>query len=279
MPNATPLGRIRNAIMNAAHRKVAFAPVNRHLDDVRTSVGLPKQGRAVLDTFMSPYLWLQDTVPSFEYPRSDLPPQVHFIGPLLPPAQPDFDEPDWWDALTGPRPVVLVTQGTVRNEDSQLFEPALRALADLDVELIITTGGGTVSLPDRLGPNVHAVDYVPFAELMPHVAVYVTNGGYGGVQMALANGVPIVVAGATEDKPEVGARVAWSGCGIRIAGDPDAAAVRNAVLKVLDDDSCRANARRLAAEIGTYDAGTLGSELLEQLATTQAPVLRTAVST
>jgi UDP:flavonoid glycosyltransferase YjiC (YdhE family) len=35
----------------------------------------------------------------------------------------------------------------------------------------------------------------------------VTNGGYGGVQMALAHAVPLVVAGAKEDKPEVAGRV------------------------------------------------------------------------
>ena len=40
--------------------------------------------------------------------------------------------------------------------------------------------------------------------------VYVTNGGYGGVQYALCHGVPIVATGGKEDKPEVGARVAWS---------------------------------------------------------------------
>ena len=39
----------------------------------------------------------------------------------------------------------------------------------------------------------------------------VTNGGYGGVQQALANGVPLVVAGDSEDKPEVAARVAVVG--------------------------------------------------------------------
>jgi UDP:flavonoid glycosyltransferase YjiC (YdhE family) len=279
MPSSTPPGRVRNAIMNAVHRKVAFGPVSRHLDDVHASVGLPRQGRALLDTLLSPYLWLQDTVPSFEYPRSDLPPQVHFIGPLLPAVSPDFRPPDWWDDVTGSRRLVLVTQGTVRNDDSQLFEPALRALADLAVQVIVTTGGGSVSLPDRPAPNIRVVDYIPFVQLMPHVSAYVTNGGYGGVQLALANGVPIVVAGATEDKPEVGARVAWSGCGIRITGAPDAAAIRSAVQKVLDDDSYRANARRLAAEAATYDSGTLGSELLEQLATTQAPVLRTAITT
>jgi UDP:flavonoid glycosyltransferase YjiC (YdhE family) len=73
--------------------------------------------------------------------------------------------------------------------------------------------------------------------------------------------------------------VAWSGCGIRIAGDPEPAAIRSAVQKVLDDDFYRTNARLLAAEAATYDSGTLGSELLEQLATTQAPVLRPATTT
>ena len=279
MPSSGPAGQIRNAVMNAAHRKMAFGPVNRHLDEVRESVGLPRQGRAVLDTFMSPYLWLQDTVPSFEYPRSDLPEQVHFIGPLLPEPSADFVAPEWWGEVTGPHRVVLVTQGTVRNDDTNLFEPAIDALADEDLQVIVTTGGGTAPWTRQLPTNIRVVDHVPFVELMPHVDAFVTNGGYGGVQMALANGVPIVVAGATEDKPEVGARVAWSGTGIRIAGKPTAPAIRRAVHKVIREDSYRAKSRQLAAEIATYDAGTLGAELLEQLAHTKTPVLRQAVST
>jgi UDP:flavonoid glycosyltransferase YjiC (YdhE family) len=136
-----------------------------------------------------------------------------------------------------------------------------------------------VSLPDRLAPNIRGVDYIPFVELIPHVDAYVTNGGCGGVPMALANGAPIVVAGATEDKPEVGARVAWSACDIRTAGEPDADAIGSAIQRVLEDDSCRTNARRLAAGADSYDSGTLDSELLKQPATTQAPVLRTTATT
>lgn len=276
MPSSSGLGRARNALMNAAHRKIAFRPVNRHLDDVRESVGLPRQHRAVLDTVMSPYLWLQDTVPSFEYPRSDLPPQVHFIGPLLPPASPDFVPPDWWNDVTGAARVVLVTQGTVRNDDTTLFTPAIEALADVNAQVVLATGGGARALPETLPANVRVVDYVPFAELMPHVDAFVTNGGYGGVQMALAHGVPIVVAGATEDKPEVAARVAWSGTGVRIAGRPTAGAIRRAVHEVVCIDSYRTNARRLATEIASYDAAATGAALLEQLATSQAPVWRTS---
>ena len=70
---------------------------------------------------------------------------------------------------------------------------------------------------------------------------YVTNGGYGGVQYALLYGVPIVATGGKEDKPEVGARVAWSGVGRRIRTEnPKPAALRAAIHDVLDRPQYRA---------------------------------------
>jgi MGT family glycosyltransferase len=274
MPNAGPLGRVRNRVMNRVHRRIVFGPVNRHLDDVREQVGLPRRRAAVLDTFLSEYLYLQDCAESFEYPRSDLPPQVHFTGPLLPDPPADFDPPAWWPELQSGRPVVLVTQGTVRNEDDLLFAPALAALADEDVLVVATTGGG-VSLEGDLPPNVRVEPFVPYAALMPHVSAYLTNGGYGGVQMALAHGVPTLVCGATEDKPEVAARVAWSGAGIRLTTKrPEPAPIREAVRQLLTDNTYRMNAQRLAADIATYDAPGIASELVEQLARTGRPVLR-----
>ena len=66
----------------------------------------------------------------------------------------------------------------------------------------------------RLPANVRVERFIPHDRLLPHVDVMVTNGGYGGVQQALAHGVPLVVAGDSEDKPEVAARVHWSGAGV-----------------------------------------------------------------
>ena len=74
----------------------------------------------------------------------------------------------------------------------------------------------------------------------------VTNGGYGAVQRALASGVPLVVAGDTEDKPEVAARVAWTGAGINLGtGSPTPHAVRTAVHTVLGDPRYLQRAREL----------------------------------
>ncbi|WP_369045584.1 glycosyltransferase [Sinomonas sp. P10A9] len=271
-----PIGRARNAVLTAAHRRIIFGPVSRHLDDVRSSVGLPRQGRDMVDTFATPYLYLQDTAESFEYPRSDLPPQVHFIGPLLTADRTLPKRPQWWDEATSGRPVVLVTQGTVTNVDDHLIGATLEALAGKDPLVIVAGADASLPLPDPLPSNVRIEGYVPMAALMPHVTAYVTNGGYGGVQRALAQGVPIVVAAGSEDKPEVAARVAWSGAGIRLPQRPSAAEMRRALEALDTDPHYRANGRRIADDMASHRPAEEGADLLEQLGRTHSPVIRGA---
>ena len=80
--------------------------------------------------------------------------------------------------------------------------------------------------------------------------VFVTNGGYGGVQFALAHGVPVVIAPGKEDKVEVAARVVWSGTGVNLRRQrPTGARVRRGVRRVLADPSFRTAAARIGAEL------------------------------
>jgi UDP:flavonoid glycosyltransferase YjiC (YdhE family) len=92
--------------------------------------------------------------------------------------------------------------------------------------------------------------FIPHDRLLPHVDVMVTNGGYGGVHQALAHGVPLVVAGDSEDKPEVAARVHWAGAGVDLhTGRPSPARLAEAVRGVLGRPTYAARARALQAEI------------------------------
>lgn len=76
------------------------------------------------------------------------------------------------------------------------------------------------------------------------------NGGYGGVQYALRYGVPIVATGGKEDKPEVGARVAWSGVGRRIRTErPTPRALRRDILAVLNQPRYRQASQRVATDM------------------------------
>ncbi|HEY9668950.1 MAG TPA: nucleotide disphospho-sugar-binding domain-containing protein [Coleofasciculaceae cyanobacterium] len=158
-----------------------------------------------------------------------------------------------------------------------MIVPTLQALADEDVLIVATTGVQPVeSLKLAQYPtNARIEPFIPHSQLLPHVDVMVTNGGYNGVQMALANGVPLVAAGQTEDKPEVCARIDWSGVGINLkTKTPTPAQIKNAVKKILSSPQYRQNAERMKADICHYDAPTISATLLEQLAATKQPVLR-----
>jgi UDP:flavonoid glycosyltransferase YjiC (YdhE family) len=268
-PATTALGRTGNRI---AHRfgRLFLGRLNPALNERRAALGLPPllRGRTVDDLLRSPMLHLQPTTPDFEYPRRGLPPQVHFVGPLIPPPT-DTALPAWWDELDGSRPVVHVTQGTVATDPGALIRPTLDALADTEV-LVVATGRVEGPVPG----NARVAGFLPHPLLLPKVDAMVTNGGYNGVLTALAHGVPLVVGGRSEDKPAVCARVAWSGAGIDLRTDrPSAARVGEAVRVVLDDPSYRRNARRIRASFESHDAAGESARLLEKLARTGATVV------
>ena len=148
-----------------------------------------------------------------------------------------------------------MTQGTIDNHDlSSLIGPTLRALADEDVLTVAATGGRPIgAIPGPLPDNARVAEFIPYDLLLPRVDVMVTNGGYGGVQYALAHGVPLVVAGSSEDKPEVAARVHWSGTGINLrAGRPTQPAIRQPSGPCSRGASYRQRAAELGADMARY---------------------------
>lgn len=273
----------KNRILNWVVLRALFGSVNRAYRRGRVAAGLPA-GTATYFDVLSPDLYLHPTIPAFEYPRSDLPPQVHLVGPWLPrtPADPAALPPWWSDveaAYTDGTPIVFVTQGTLAIELDHLLRPALLALAHEHVLVVaITTrphdGPGTVGL-DHIPANARLAPFVPYHAIMALASVVVTNGGYGGVQQALHHGVPLVVAAGSEEKPEIAARVAWSGTGIDLrTGRPSPKAIRTAVLRVLSEVSYRERARALASEMADYNGPERAADLIERLAAAQVPILR-----
>jgi UDP:flavonoid glycosyltransferase YjiC (YdhE family) len=276
-PGSGPFSRLRNRALSTFTSRVVFRDVQRHHQRVREQVGLRRTRTDLFDSAVSPYLYLHAGTDAFEYPRRDLPPQVHFVGPLLP-DPPAVPRPGWWHELDGSRPVVLVTQGTVATDVEQLVVPSLAALADEPV-FVVVAGVPTIQRGRlRIPANARVEPFVPFAELMPKVSVMVTNGGYGGVQYALGHGVPLVVAGTTEDKPEIAARVAWSGAGINLrTRTPSAAQVRDAVRTLLDDAAYRGRAHAIRDSYAAHDAPTRAADLIEMVARTGRPATRDAL--
>jgi MGT family glycosyltransferase len=257
-----------------AFEKAVFAPVGEYLNSRLAEIGLEPLRRNLYDAMVElPDAYLQLTVPRFELPRRQLAPSVHFVGPL--PITPNqAPVPPWAQDLDGSRKVVLVTQGTLTNDDfSELVLPALQALADEpDIIVVVTTGGRPVeTLGGPLPENVRVAQYLPFEWVLSKIDAFVTNGGYGSVNQALSFGVPIVTAGTAADRGDVSARVAWSGVGVNLATNaPTAAALRPAVRSVLDDPKYCAQAALYAKEARDIDTPSEILRILRQ----QLPAVR-----
>jgi len=275
LPSASRIGKLRNRVIKHIGNML-FRSEQAYYMQIRAALGLPRNNRPLTAQFAQ-YLYLQGSTESFEYPRRDLPPYVHFVGPLLPPRLANFSPPTWWGKLTGGRPVVLVTQGTLATDPNALIVPTLRALANDDLLVIATANPAKLR---GIPANTHCEPFIPFMELMPFVSVLVTNGGYGGVQTALAHGVPIVAAGATEDKPEIANRIQWSGVGLNLkTATPTTEQIHSAVKTTLFDSRYRQNAQRIQVDIARHNSPAEAAALLEQLAVTRQPVHRDSIRT
>ena len=265
LPPARLFNRWRNAILAALNRRV-WARADHILDQLHRAV----HGQALPGQIVNWLAWadavVQFTVPSFEYPRSDAPASLHFVGPLSATGS-QAPRPDWWGDLDGARPVIHVTQGTVANKDyAQVIAPTLEALAGEDVLVTVATGGRPLDTLPPLPANARAAEYLPYDELLPRTDVFVTNGGYGGIQYALRYGLPIVATGGKEDKPEVGARVAWSGVGRRIRTErPTPSALRRDILAVLNQPRYQQASRRVAAEMAAAPGFTGLADIVDRL--------------
>ncbi|MGK2902546.1 MAG: glycosyltransferase [Mycobacterium sp.] len=239
--------------MTAVAHRVIMRGSQRRFDRALRSAGSRPAPVFISDWPRLAEAVVQLSVQEFEYPRSDLPPTVEFVGPVLG-ATPKGDRglPDWWSDVQQARAVVHVTQGTFDNTDlDQLISPTLAALGDRDDLLVVVTTARTdVRLTRRVPANARVTDWLPYSALMPHVDVMVTNGGYGGVHYALRHGVPLVVAGETSDKAEVAARVDHTGVGVDLrTSTPTAAAIGEAVDRVLRDGRYRVAGLRIQRAI------------------------------
>ncbi|TDZ53212.1 UDP-glucosyltransferase A1 [Colletotrichum trifolii] len=197
---------------------------------------------------------LQMCIPPLELPRSDWPPNFKFGGTLPRKEVPaDYAYPVWWDEIvdnsTRPEPerkkVVFVAQGTVVQDYGDMILPTIRGLADrrdLIVMAVLGAKGAELRLSDgeALPCNVRVVDYLLYDAALPFADVFAVTGGYGALSHGMTNGVPMVLAGDSEDKIEVSLRGESAGCAIALrSGRPSQEEIVGAINAILEDVGCK----------------------------------------
>jgi UDP:flavonoid glycosyltransferase YjiC (YdhE family) len=153
-------------------------------------------------------------------------------------------------------PLVYVTFGTFANSDVELFRVALRALAELPVSVLVTTGdedvaAGIEDVPD----NAVVAGFVPQAAILPRCSAVVHHAGAGTTFGLLAHALPSVAAPQSADNFAIARHLAAAGAAIVLPpGEVVEKAVRDAVVEVLARPEPRTAAQRLAGEIAAMPA-------------------------
>lgn len=177
--------------------------------------------------------------------------------------------PEWWAGSDDP--LLYVTFGSVAAGMGlfpDLYRDVLDALADLPVRILLTIGdAGNPAALEPTATNVHVERWWPQEAVLPHASAAVGHGGFGTTLACLAAGVPMVVVPLFADQPHNARRVRAIGAGITLDGGPaSVGALSKAVRRILDDDSYRTAARRIAHEITLLPPVSDSIPRLEELA-------------
>ncbi|WP_165071118.1 glycosyltransferase [Paludisphaera rhizosphaerae] len=244
--------------------------VRTHVNQVRASHGLRPMDSSVNAHMAKVPLYLVPSVREVDYGRQDLPPSVRYVGPCVWNKAEDAPPPPWLDELPTDVPWVHVTEGTAHYQDPVVLRAAVKGLAGLPMQVILTTGSQRDPEELGLGPiasNIRVERFVSHSDLLPRCAGLVTTGGAGTVLTALQLGVPQIIVPTHWDKPDNARRVMEAGAGLKLTPrrcTPEG--LRAAVEHLLAEPSFRQNARRIARVMAEHPGPAGAAELLEELA-------------
>jgi UDP:flavonoid glycosyltransferase YjiC (YdhE family) len=151
----------------------------------------------------------------------------------------------------GQRPVILVTRSTVADpRPDRMMTRVVAAAAGEDVDVVLVRPDRSVARRP-LPPNVTTTDWLPFADVLPHVAGIVHHGGAGTLMAALAAGLPQVVVPGAGDRTVHARLVAARGAGLAVPQDE---IDPQTLLRLVSDPALRQASQEVAAEIAAMPA-------------------------
>lgn len=208
--------------------------------------------------------------------------EVAYVGPVIY-QKPGAKLPDYLDALDPNRPISWVYTGNPR-----YFEPivtwgdsivvtraCIEALADEDVEVVLTTGYHDLPVEaGSLPANFHYESYVPGIAMAERCQLMIHHGGHGACLTGPYTGTPAIIIPTFSERESNARRIAALGAAEIIVPTEDAEAekhvsvdeVRAKFKRVLSDPSYAENARLVGERMRDHGGASEAARLIEGLA-------------
>lgn len=191
---------LMTVLLNAIKKKYTAEPVMK----LRRELGIADYGSPVFEGQHSPQLVLALFSSLFAQPQPDWPPQASATGfafydghheQEMPPALAQFLE-------AGPAPIVFTLGSSAVWVARDFFHESIAAAKILGCRAVLLIGDERNFVSEPLPPEIIAVNYAPFASLLPHACAVVHHGGIGTTAQGLRAGVPTLIVPFAFDQPD-----------------------------------------------------------------------------
>ena len=257
------LSRLRNRV--ARHLLLSMAaPIFTDVNQQRREWGLKPYARP--EEGLSKLAQITQLPAALEFKiNGKMPVGLYYAGPFLRTKQRlvvDFP----WDRLDS-RPLIYASLGTLQNGSEAIFKKIAEACASLDVQLLISLGGGLD--PTELGTLVGdplVVRFAPQLDILKRAALVITHAGLNTVLESLSEAVPLVAIPLGNDQPGVAARLKARGACVVVSRHRlSSARLRHAVVLVLQDAKYREAAQALQRALQQLNGPEYAADVIEQV--------------
>ena len=233
--------------------------------DFRASLGLDPGGNPLFEAQHSPQRVLALFSRVLAEPQPDWPPHTSVTGfafydyeehgRAIDPALPRFLD-------SGPVPVVFTLGSAAVHVAGQFYKTSLDAVRRLKCRAVLLTGGNAVDEP--LPPDVMALRYAPYSQILPRAAAVVHQGGIGTTAQVLRAGRPALVVPFAFDQPDNAARAERLGVAKSIPRRRyEAGRAARALDDLLADSRFSMAAAGVAEHIGREDGARAAADAIE----------------
>jgi UDP:flavonoid glycosyltransferase YjiC (YdhE family) len=267
LPARGPASRVRDALYDAAIRRIYRRDGLPPLNHARRRVGLPPL-RTPFEQYDRTARVLILANAALDFPVLRPEPNVRYVGTPFDDAGAAAWESPWPAGDT--RPLMLVSLSTLPQGQAPILQRILTAVEPLPVRTLVTLGPSLEASQFTAPPNVIFETFVPHAVVLPHVTAMVTQCGMGTLMKALAHEIPLVCVPLVGDQPDNAARVVSRGAGVRLGPEAPPEEIRAAIRRVLDEPSFRESAQRLGSALADDNGARMAADEIESLVTTPA---------
>lgn len=225
----------------------------------RRDHGLPMRNCNGLLNVIQGDLTLLADVPEYGPTLATRPPHVHYVGPIL--WEPDLPDPPWLATLDPSRPTLYITMGSTG--DPLFFEKATRYFGDSRYQIVMTTGGLKVDIPE-VPKNFFIEEFARGDRIVEKANLVINHGGNGSIYQAFAGGVPVIGAPYHVDQDVNLQLVERLGAGIRLRNDRDLFPnLERAIEEVLTNSKYRRAAGSLQKSIHDHGGASRAAAIVD----------------